>query len=282
MPQDPIADELSTPKAAEALRWWIRAGVAEALDENPHDRFAESLVGAGDERPLQPASPPSPPALEPRPGRADIRATSAPDVAEISARALAESAVDLETLRSILENFDGCALKRTATQLVFADGVPGSRLMFVGEAPGADEDQLGRPFVGRAGQLLDRMLGALGLDRRSVYIANVVPWRPPGNRTPTPQETQVCLPFMERQIELADPEILVCLGASALRTLLGAATGIKRARGSWFVYRRSSGREIRAFATFHPAYLLRQPAEKRLAWADLRALASALKTPPRP
>ena len=192
-----------------------------------------------------------------------------------------KSANDLDTLRSVMAEFDGCPLKRTATQLVFADGVPGSRIMFVGEAPGADEDRIGRPFVGRAGQLLDRMLAAIGLDRGSVYIANVVPWRPPGNRTPTPQETQVCLPFMERQIELADPEFLVCLGASALRTLLGVETGIKRARGSWFAYRRGSGREIRAFATYHPAYLLRQPAEKRLAWADMRALAAALGLPPR-
>ncbi|HLX98790.1 MAG TPA: uracil-DNA glycosylase, partial [Roseiarcus sp.] len=197
---------------------------------------------------------------------------------ETSARALAQSAGDLETLRSILADFDGCPLKRTATQLVFADGVPGSRVMFVGEAPGADEDRLGRPFVGRAGQLLDRMLGAIGLDRRSVYIANVVPWRPPGNRTPTPQETQVCLPFMERQIELADPEILVCLGASAVRTLLGVETGITRARGSWFGYSRGARREIRALAMLHPAFLLRQPAHKRFAWADLRALAKALET----
>ena len=135
-----------------------------------------------------------------------------------------------------MAEFDGCALKRTATQLVFADGVPGSRVMFVGEAPGEDEDRIGRPFVGRAGQLLDRMLSAIGLDRQKVYIANVVPWRPPGNRTPTPQETQICLPFIERQIDLADPEYLVCLGGSAARTMLGVHKGIMRARGSWFLY----------------------------------------------
>ena len=177
-----------------------------------------------------------------------------------------------------MADFDGCALKRTATQLVFADGVPGSRVMFVGEAPGADEDRIGRPFVGRAGQLLDRMLAAIGLDRGSVYIANVVPWRPPGNRIPTPQETQVCLPFMERQIELADPEYLVCLGASASRTLLGVQSGIKRARGSWFAYPRKVGPEIRALAMLHPAFLLRQPAHKQFAWSDMRALDGALKT----
>jgi DNA polymerase len=149
--------------------------------------------------------------------------------------------------------------------------------MFVGEAPGADEDRIGRPFVGRAGQLLDRMLGTIGLDRRSVYIANVVPWRPPGNRTPTLQETQACLPFIRRQIELADPEVLVCLGGSAVQALLGVQGGITRVRGSWFDYARDAGQPIRTLAMFHPAYLLRQPAHKRLAWADMRALAAALK-----
>ena len=178
-----------------------------------------------------------------------------------------------------MAGFEGCALKRTATQLVFADGVPGSRVMFVGEAPGGDEDRIGRPFVGRAGQLLDRMLKSIGLDRQNVYIANVVPWRPPGNRTPTPQETQTCLPFIERQIELANPENLVCLGGSAVRTLFGAQGGVMRARGSWFDYQRESGRPITALAMLHPAFLLRQPAHKRFAWADMRALAAALKNP---
>jgi uracil-DNA glycosylase len=177
-----------------------------------------------------------------------------------------------------MQEFDGCALKYTATQLVFADGAPGSRIMFVGEAPGEGEDRSGRPFVGRAGQLLDRMLRTIGLDRENVYIANVVPWRPPGNRTPTLQETQICLPFIERQIDLADPEFLVCLGGSAARALLGVQGGIVRARGSWFPYQRQTGREIRALAMLHPAFLLRQPAHKRSAWADLRALADALET----
>ena len=159
---------------------------------------------------------------------------------------------------------------------MFADGTPGSRVMLVGEAPGGDEDRVGRPFVGRAGQLLDRMLRAIGLDRGKVYIANVVPWRPPGNRTPTPQETQACLPFIKRQIELAAPEILVCLGASSAQTLLGVKEGITRARGTWFDYRCDDGRILRSLATFHPAYLLRQPAQKRLAWMDMRALAREL------
>jgi uracil-DNA glycosylase len=266
-------------EAAETLRWWIRAGVNEALDQSPRDRFAEAAAGDKRPEPIREAS---------RAAAAETRAPARqsgggrpPEAAEVAARTLAESAADLETLRSVMAGFDGCALKRTATQLVFADGVPGSKVMFVGEAPGGDEDRIGRPFVGRAGQLLDRMLGAIGLDRGHVYIANVVPWRPPGNRTPTLQETQACLPFIRRQIELADPECLVCLGASAVQTLLGVQGGITRARGSWFDYARDSGPPIRALAMFHPAYLLRQPAHKRLAWADMRALASALKASPR-
>ncbi len=263
--------------AAETLRWWIRAGVNDALDDAPHDRFAESA--AADER-VAPAvaREPSPTASGTGSAARESLGGKPPEAAEIAARTLAEGATDLETLRAVMADFDGCPLKRTATQLVFADGVPGARVMLVGEAPGGDEDRIGRPFVGRAGQLLDRMLGAIGLDRRSVYIANVVPWRPPGNRTPTPQETQACLPFIRRQIDLADPEVLVCLGGSAVQTLLGVQGGITRVRGSWFDYQRESGRPIRALAMFHPAYLLRQPAQKRLAWADMRALANALNT----
>ena len=268
--------------AAETLRWWIRAGVNDALDGAPHDRFAESAAAA---EPLASNAPvaarePSPGAPEPGPPARQSGGGKPPEAAEISARALAERASDLEALRSAMAGFDGCALKRTATQLVFADGAPGSRVMFVGEAPGGDEDRIGRPFVGRAGQLLDRMLAAIGLDRGHVYIANVVPWRPPGNRTPTLQETQACLPFIRRQIDLANPEILVCLGASAVQTLLGVTSGITRVRGSWFDYVRESGPPIRALAMFHPAYLLRQPAQKRLAWTDMRALAKALEQGP--
>jgi DNA polymerase len=182
----------------------------------------------------------------------------------------------LEDLRQAVERFDGCPLRKTATQLVFSDGVPGSRVMFVGEAPGAEEDRLGRPFVGRAGQLLDRMLAAIGLDRTRVYIANTVPWRPPGNRTPTPQETQICLPFIRRQIELAEPQILVCLGGSAAQSLLALKEGITRARGRWFSYRGQEEHVLPTLAMLHPAYLLRQPGHKRYAWADFRSLARAL------
>ena len=193
----------------------------------------------------------------------------------MSARDAARSAQSLDELRSLLESFDGCALKFTASRLVFADGNPQARLMLVGEAPGRDEDIAGLPFVGRSGQLLDRMIGAIGLDRTKVYIANIIPWRPPGNRTPTPQETQICLPFTLRQIELANPDILVCLGGPSSQTLLGVKEGIKRTRGKWFTYD-TGKREIRAIATFHPAYLLRSPLEKRFAWRDFLAVKKAL------
>ena len=149
--------------------------------------------------------------------------------------------------------------------------------MLVGEAPGADEDRIGRPFVGRAGQLLDRMLAAIGLDRANVYIANVVPWRPPGNRTPTLQETTICLPFIRRQIELANPSILVCMGNPSSQTLLGLRDGITRTRGQVYDYPSREGRVIPAMPMLHPAYLLRQPAQKRLAWRDLQKLAAMLR-----
>jgi DNA polymerase len=147
--------------------------------------------------------------------------------------------------------------------------------MFVGEAPGRDEDIEGLPFVGRSGKLLDRMLAAIGLDRTSVYIANIVPWRPPGTRTPTPQESQICLPFTLRQIELVDPDILVCLGGPSAQTLLGIKDGITKTRGRWFTFN-SGNREIRAIPTFHPAFLLRSPLQKRFAWRDFLAIKKAL------
>jgi DNA polymerase len=279
MPAKGVNSSFGAEEAARALRWWLEAGVDFAVDETPHDRFGQLTAGGG--RGVESGAalvrdPPSPAAVKPAPSRAPGDHAPA-DAVEAAARDLAASSPDLETLRSRMDGFEGCALKKTATQLVFADGAAGSRIMFVGEAPGADEDRVGRPFVGRAGPLLDRMLGAIGLDRAQVYIANVVPWRPPGNRTPTLQETQTCLPFIKRQIELANPEILVCLGGSAAQTLVGVKGGITRARGSWFTYRCQSGRDIRAFAMLHPAYLLRQPGQKRLAWADMRTLAHELK-----
>jgi DNA polymerase len=194
----------------------------------------------------------------------------------MDARAQARAATSLEELRRILAGFDGCELKRHAKQLVFADGNPQARVMFVGEAPGREEDQEGLPFVGKSGQLLDLMLKAIGLDRTTnAYIANVIPWRPPGNRTPTPQETQICLPFIRRHIELVDPDVLVCLGNPSSQAVLGLTEGITKTRGRWLSYDTGT-REIRATATLHPAYLLRSPIYKRLAWRDLLAIRKAL------
>jgi DNA polymerase len=198
----------------------------------------------------------------------------APDAAVMAAREAARSAQSLDALRDILGGFDGCGLKASASRLVFADGTAPARLMFVGEAPGAEEDKQGLPFVGRSGQLLDRMLKAIGLDRSKVYIANIVPWRPPGNRTPTPVETQICLPFIQRQIELADPDILACVGGPSTAALLNLQ-GILKNRGRWLAYHTGT-REIRAMPTLHPAYLLRSPIAKRLAWRDMLAIKKAL------
>jgi DNA polymerase len=198
-----------------------------------------------------------------------------PDAAIMAAREAAKNAGTLDELRTLLERFEGCALRATATQLVFADGNPKARIMFVGEAPGRDEDIAGLPFVGRSGKLLDLMMAAIGLDRTTAYIANIIPWRPPGNRDPSPQETTICLPFIRRQIELADPDVLVCLGKPSAVTLLDIKDGILKNRGRWFTFDTGT-RQIRATVTLHPAYLLRQPLQKRLAWRDFLAIKKAL------
>jgi uracil-DNA glycosylase len=265
------------PTLAQLLTFYLEAGVDCALSEEPVDRLSESerpeavkTTSAATEtiaaRTLRPAPASIAPAAEPLP---------APDAAIATAREAARTAASLEVLRDMLEKFDGCALKSTATRLVFADGNPKARIMFVGEAPGRDEDIAGVPFVGRSGKLLDLMMQAIGLDRTQAYIANIVPWRPPGNRTPTPHESATCLPFLLRQIELADPDILVCLGQPSTQTLLGTREGITRTRGRWFKFD-TGRREIRALATYHPAFLLRSPLQKRLAWRDFLALKKAL------
>ena len=260
MPPDPTT-------ARDLLDFYLEAGADALLGEEPVDRFAEDTPAP------RAAAAPKAPAQRPVVA-APALAPAAPDAAAKEAREAAKSAATLHELRAILERFEGCALKATASRLVFADGNPQARLMLVGEAPGRDEDIEGLPFVGRSGKLLDRMLAAIGLDRTSVYIANVVPWRPPGNRTPTPQETQVCLPFITRQIELADPDVLVCLGGPSAQTLLGQS-GITKIRGRWFTFH-SGAREIRAMPTFHPAFLLRSPLQKRFAWRDFLAIKKAL------
>ena len=201
--------------------------------------------------------------------RAPSTTATVPDEAQAAlARQLAKSAATLDELRRHMAAFDGCNLKFTAKNLVFADGNPNAAVMLVGEAPGRDEDLEGLPFVGRSGQLLDRMLAAIGLDRTSAYIANVIPWRPPGNRTPTPHETEICRPFIERQIELVNPKVLVKLGGPSAKTLLNTTEGMLRLRGNWRVHTTASGIAIPAMPTLHPAYLLRTPAHKKLAWRD--------------
>jgi uracil-DNA glycosylase family 4 len=277
------------------LDFHVEAGVDLALDEVPHNRFAEAKssetkppetqgskiqgsdtrqpspdeITAAGARPA-PHRPVSPPRSLPK------AAAGAPDDAAEMAREQARHAQSLEELEAILASFEGCALKFSAKNLAFSDGNPEGRVMLVGEAPGADEDRIGKPFMGRSGQLLDRMLAAIGLDRSQVYVANIVPWRPPGNRTPTPQEITICKPFIARQIELASPEFLMCLGGPAAQNLLNIKDGILRTRGRWLSYRTDDGREIRTLPTLHPAYLLRQPLQKRLGWRDFTALRRAL------
>jgi uracil-DNA glycosylase len=267
-----MADERRDALGA-LIEWYVEAGIDIAVDETPHDRFqppAPAPAAHATELNRSPAMPRLvTPAVQPR------AAAMAPDEAAGDARQRAASAATLDELKGLLAAFDGCGLKQTASRLVFADGAPGSRIMLVGEAPGAEEDREGVPFVGRSGQLLDRMLKAVGLARAEVYIANIIPWRPPGNRTPTPQESAVCLPFIQRQIELAAPDILVCLGGPSAQTLLQQREGIMRLRGNWFDYR-AGERTIPALATLHPAYLLRQPGQKRLAYRDMIALKQKL------
>ncbi|KAA2244301.1 uracil-DNA glycosylase [Salinarimonas soli] len=273
------------------LDFHVEAGVDLALDDTPRDRFADETArksaraeaaraeparegdGASERAPRRAPGGTPASSVPARPGLSPA-AAFAGDAAQ-DARERARNAASLEELEGIVKGFEGCALKVTAKQVAFADGVPGARVMLVGEAPGAEEDRIGKPFMGRSGQLLDRMLAAIGLDRTGVYIANIVPWRPPGNRTPTPQEVAICRPFIERQIELAAPDILICLGGPAAQALLGVKEGITKTRGRWFTYQ-AGGREIRALATLHPAYLLRQPLNKRYAWRDFRALRKAL------
>src|SRR6201996_6159653 len=263
------------PTLQQLLAFYVEAGVDCALGEEPVNRLAETEPAAAPPRAATPAQPARPaPAASMLTGLAEP--PPAPDAAIASAREAARTAPTLEALRALLDKFDGCALRSTATQLVFADGNPKARVMFVGEAPGRDEDIEGLPFVGRSGKLLDRMIAAIGLDRSKAYIANVIPWRPPGNRTPTPQETQTCLPFIQRQIELVNPDVLVTLGNPSTQTLLSTREGIMKTRGRWLNYDTGT-RTIRAMATFHPAYLLRSPSYKRMSWQDLRAIAKALE-----
>ena len=265
--------------ALDILKWYREAGVDEAVGEEPCDwsRMGAPIALAFDAEDEALAPPPrrDAPALPPQPV-ARAQPTVPLDPSALNARELARHAPDLAALEAALAGFDGCPLKKTAKHLCFARGNPEARLMMIGEAPGRDEDLEGRPFVGRAGRLLDKMLSAIGMTETDVYITNVVYWRPPGNRTPTPQEVEACKPFLERQIELIAPEVLVLLGGAAAKQVLATDEGIMKLRGKWRTFA-SAGREIRTIATLHPAFLLRTPAAKRQAWRDLLLIKAALE-----
>ena len=266
---------------ATLLAWQAAAGADEAISEAPVDRY-KAAASAPPTKPLAaPAAPiakpaaakPTTPRVAAKPAPASIPLTPA----AVSARDLAGAAKSLEELVEALAAFDGCALKKTATNLVFADGNPKARIMFVGEAPGADEDRAGKPFVGVSGQLLDRMLGWIGLNRTKFYITNIVFWRPPGNRPPTSDEVAACLPFVARHIELVAPAILVPVGGPATEALLRRGEGISKSHGRWYDYQTPGlGAPIPAMPMFHPAFLLRSPAQKRAAWRDLLNLEQKL------
>ena len=278
-----IVPAMSGDQAIRALlEWYTLAGVDQAIDRVPRDRYREAATAleAAAEPPLSPepatttaaAPAPPPPPMPP------AETLLPPGDATWSAQEIAAACTSLDQLVAAVRTFDGCALKRTATNTVIGDGNPQAALMIVGEAPGAEEDRQGLPFVGPAGRLLDRMLAAIGLDRSAVYITNMLPWRPPGNRSPTAEELAICQPFLERQIELIAPRILVLVGGIAAKALLNRREGITRLRGQWFPFStpRMEG-AIQATATFHPAYLLRTPSAKREVWRDLLEIEDKVK-----
>jgi len=260
-------EEVGPAVLLAALRLQLDWGVDEALDASPRDRLAAPGMA-----PAPPTSPRPAPAA-PSPAAAPIPLARPVPPALARAESLAAGATSLEALRAAMADFDGSLLRETATQLVFADGVPSAGLMFIGEAPGADEDRQGLPFVGVSGQLLDRMLATIGLARsRHFYITNILPFRPPGNRTPTDAEIALFLPFIRRHIALVRPRLVVLLGGTAAKALLGSREGITRLRGRWHQIIIETLPPIPTLATLHPAYLLRTPAAKRDAWQDLLAL----------
>jgi len=284
---------MDRPEMIEALRWQVEAGAAEAIGATPADRFAESAAppvrpapaagaspaSATQAAPATPSSAPSPspsPAPTPRPSPSVSRPAAQAAFASTggtSAHELAAAANTVEELHRALERFDGCALKATATNLVFCDGNPKARVLMIGEAPGAEEDRQGKPFVGPAGKLLDRMLESIGLDRGSVLISNTIYWRPPGNRNPAPDEVAACLPFVERLVEIVDPAVLVLVGGIASKTLLASRDGIMKMHGRWFTFETPRmSRPVPTMPIYHPAFLLRSPGQKRATWRDLLEL----------
>jgi DNA polymerase len=251
------------------LDWLVEAGADEAIAAEPVNRLVAKAPAPVAAPVVMPRAAPARPATAPLP---------LADDAIGGAMQAASAAASLAELRAAMEAFDGCALKRTATNTVFADGVAEGRIMLIGEAPGRDEDRVGKPFVGRAGQLLDKMLASIGLDRKAnAYITNVINWRPPDNRDPSPEEAAACLPFLRRHIELANPGLIILLGAVAARHVVGISDGIMKLRGRWLEYR-VGDRMVPLMPTLHPAYLLRQPAHKKLAWRDLQAIKEKMRS----
>jgi uracil-DNA glycosylase len=272
----------ATPRddLASLLKWYVDNGLDETIGEVPVDRFAPPPAPASVPAPVTERRPaaatPGRTASSPLPVRAPVPLES-PQLVE-DARELARRCGTIAELETAIRAFEGCALKRTAKNTVFADGVAGAPIMVVGEAPGGDEDRLGKPFVGASGQLMDRMFDAIGMSRaRDLYITNILFWRPPGNRTPTLAEQAICLAFTRRHIELAKPKVLVLAGGTAAKAVLDTTEGIMRLRGKWTSLRLDGGSELPTLPTFHPAYLLRTPASKRQSWSDLLALDKKLK-----
>lgn len=277
--QRKIEIRLPSLDTLSALAWLVDAGADEAIGESSIDRFQAkgirrlSATAAEGRSPLlnevvSGAAAPSGPRVTPT----SVLNAYAHDNDHIGrAMETASACASLPKLKEALEGFEGCALKQFANTTVFADGNADARIMFIGEAPGYEEDRTGLPFVGRAGKLLDKMLAAIGLDRTSAYIINVLPWRPPDNRNPDLAEVAKCIPFLRRHIELHAPEVIVLLGASPLRHVLGKTEGILQTRGKWLQYHVGS-RMVPVMPTLHPAYLLRQPAHKKLAWRDLLSI----------
>jgi DNA polymerase len=257
-----------------ALIWQMQMGIDETVMNRPFDRFSSPLSTVEPNQVRQKDDAQAGPKIE----AGHLRSPSSGQATELQALQVAEAANTLNDLRSAIAGFEGCSLKRTAKSTVFADGNPDAELMLIGEAPGAEEDRLGKPFVGPSGHLLDKMMAAIGLSRESgYYISNILPWRPPGNRKPTPIETAICLPFIKRHIEIKKPRILVLLGATPVSALLARTEGITRLRGGWQTLQIGL-QEFDVLPTYHPAYLLRQPRFKVDTWRDLLEIKSRLES----
>jgi uracil-DNA glycosylase family 4 len=272
--------DMTPSDAASALAWLVEMGADEVVGEIAVDRLAAAAQAPAP----QAAARVETPLLRPSPAVAAVRRNQPQPGASESmqdARAIAAGCASLDDLAAALSNFDACPLRKTATNLCFLDGNPHAHVLVIGEAPGNDEDLQGKPFVGRSGQLLDRMLAAIGLDRRAedptraVLITNTIFWRPPGNRKPTDAETAMCMPFVLRLVEVMKPRLILCAGATPTQRMMGLTDGILKLRGRWFDVA-AGDRKIPLLATLHPAYLLRQPAQKRLAWRDLLSLRERL------